>query len=87
MEDISALSRLAVKNPMVDLQLYSAATPNGMKVAACLEELCILKSLVGVPFDYEGKFNCSKIILLSKQLHDVNCFLMFFSTHRRFASC
>jgi hypothetical protein len=56
MEDISALSRLAIKDPLIDLQLYSAATPNGMKVAACLEELCILKRLAGEPFDYEGLF-------------------------------
>jgi len=35
------------------IQLYSAATPNGMKVAACLEEICDLRRLSGEPLEFE----------------------------------
>ncbi len=52
MEDISEHGRLETKNPNI-LQLYSVATPNGMKVAACLEELVALKIISGAPFEYE----------------------------------
>ncbi len=36
-------------------QLYSAATANGIKVAACLEEIIAARALKGdtQPFDYE----------------------------------
>jgi GSH-dependent disulfide-bond oxidoreductase len=43
MESVSTADRFAVKNHNL-IQLYSAATPNGMKVAACLEELVDLRS-------------------------------------------
>lgn len=52
MEDISVQGRLQPKNPNI-LQLYSAYTPNGMKVAACLEELVAIKATSGAPFEYE----------------------------------
>jgi hypothetical protein len=39
MENVSKKERMVIHNKDV-IQLYSAATPNGMKVAACLEELC-----------------------------------------------
>jgi GSH-dependent disulfide-bond oxidoreductase len=42
MENTSLLARIGSTNPNV-LQLYSAPTPNGMKVAACLEELVNLR--------------------------------------------
>jgi GST-like protein len=48
MENPSIEERLAVKDPKL-IQLYSIATPNGIKVAACLEELVILK---GEDFDF-----------------------------------
>jgi len=51
MEDTSAQSRLIPKNKDV-LQLYSAATPNGLKVSACLEEIAALKDKTDA-FDYE----------------------------------
>lgn len=51
MENVSRLERLKVKNPDM-VQLYSAATPNGIKVAACLEEISIIKSVEDV-IDYE----------------------------------
>lgn len=44
----STLPHLRVKNPNL-LQLFSAATPNGIKVAACLEEL----NEIDVKFQYE----------------------------------
>jgi len=44
----SSLPHLRVKNPNI-VQLFSAATPNGIKVAACLEEL----SEIDVKFQYE----------------------------------
>jgi GST-like protein len=50
--DTSTDARLAVKNQDV-VQLYSAATPNGIKVAAMLEELVALKEKTGEPFAYE----------------------------------
>lgn len=43
MENVSKKERMVIHNKDV-IQLYSAATPNGMKVAACLEELCELRS-------------------------------------------
>jgi glutathione S-transferase len=43
MEDISIDARMHVKDPSV-IQLYSCSTPNGIKVAACLEELVELRS-------------------------------------------
>eukprot|EP01032_Pedospumella_encystans_P032998 gene32998-37274_t len=52
MESVSREDRMAVRNPNL-LQLYSIATPNGLKVAACLEELIILKDEKGIDFDYE----------------------------------
>lgn len=44
----SVLNYIVPKNPNI-LQLYSAATPNGIKVAACLEEL----REIDVGFHYE----------------------------------
>ena len=52
MESTSADARLAVHNPDC-IQLYSAATANGIKVAAMLEELVDLKRDSGEPFNYE----------------------------------
>eukprot|EP01041_Mallomonas_annulata_P006702 gene6700-13586_t len=51
MEDLSEQARLAIKNHSV-IQLYSAATPNGIKVAAALEEIRQLRS-TKEDFDYE----------------------------------
>lgn len=51
MEDKSVAARMAIRNPRI-IQLYSAQTPNGIKIAACLEEIKALKSLSG-GFDYE----------------------------------
>lgn len=51
MEDTSREKRLAIRNPQVP-QLYSAQTPNGIKVAAALEEILLLKSQ-DFKFDYE----------------------------------
>jgi GST-like protein len=51
MEDNSYNSRMTIKDP-TKLQLFSAATPNGMKVAAMLEELVDLRSTTEY-FDYE----------------------------------
>ena len=34
------------------IQLYSASTPNGVKVAACLEEICDLRRLTE-PLEFE----------------------------------
>ena len=42
MEDKSYQARMRVTNPKI-IQLYSANTPNGMKVAAVLEELVELR--------------------------------------------
>ena len=44
--------RFVVKNPTL-IQLYSIATPNGIKAAACLEEIVLLKEAEGIRFDYE----------------------------------
>jgi GST-like protein len=52
MESINQNARMVVHNPDV-IQLYSAATPNGMKVAAMLEELVVLRGLSGEEFNYE----------------------------------
>ena len=52
MESTSADARLSVHHPDC-IQLYSAATPNGIKVAAMLEELVDLKRSSGEPFSYE----------------------------------
>ena len=49
MESTQKAERFAVKNPNL-LQLYSSPTPNGIKVACCLEEIKILR---GGDFDYE----------------------------------
>ena len=49
MEKATHEERLKVRNPEI-IQLYSVATPNGIKVAACLEELAFIK---GDLFDYE----------------------------------
>ena len=43
MEDLSLESRMTITNPTA-IQLYSAATPNGIKVAAALEEIHDLRS-------------------------------------------
>ena len=43
MEDVSKYARMVVKNPSV-LQLFSAQTPNGNKVACMLEELHELRA-------------------------------------------
>ena len=43
MEDVTNTGRMSIHNKEI-IQLYSAATPNGLKVAACLEELCLLRS-------------------------------------------
>ena len=51
MEDITKTGRMSIQNKDI-IQLYSAATPNGIKVAACLEELCSLRSHKE-DFDYE----------------------------------
>ena len=52
MESTTVESRLRVKN-VHHIQLYSAATPNGIKVAAMLEELIDLKANSAAPFNYE----------------------------------
>ena len=52
MESTSADARLSVQNPDC-IQLYSAATANGIKVAAMLEDLVDLKRDSGEPFNYE----------------------------------
>jgi GST-like protein len=52
MENVSSVDRLAPKNDKI-IQLYSAQTANGLKVAACLEELSLIKSVSGVAFEYE----------------------------------
>ena len=49
MEKTDYEARMCAKYPEI-IQLYSIATPNGMKVAACLEELAFLK---GDTFSYE----------------------------------
>ena len=46
MDDTSFQTRMKVKNPEL-LQLYSFPTPNGVKVAAALEEIVELKTLIG----------------------------------------
>lgn len=51
MESTTKEERLAVKNSDL-IQLYSVATPNGFKVAACLEELVALKG-EDIPISYE----------------------------------
>jgi GST-like protein len=51
MEDLSWDARMKVKNPD-RIQLYSAATPNGIKVAAALEEIRHLRS-IKEDFNYE----------------------------------
>ena len=51
MEDKSAVQRYTVHDPKM-IQLYSAATPNGLKVAACLEEICDLRRETD-SFEYE----------------------------------
>mmetsp|Transcript_19101 Transcript_19101/g.19231 ORF Transcript_19101/g.19231 Transcript_19101/m.19231 type:complete len:246 (-) Transcript_19101:153-890(-) len=51
MEDISLAARMRQSKPDL-IQLYSAATPNGIKVAAALEEIKDLRSTTEV-FDYE----------------------------------
>jgi hypothetical protein len=59
MESVSTVDRFTVNNHGL-IQLYSAATPNGMKVAACLEELVDLRSHKE-DFNYEavrGYLNC-----------------------------
>lgn len=38
MESVDAMTRLQIRDP-TKIQLFSAQTPNGIKVAACLEEL------------------------------------------------
>ena len=42
-EHVTRLDRMEVHDSD-SLQLYSAQTPNGIKVAVCLEELCDLRS-------------------------------------------
>lgn len=51
MEGSTIEQRFAVKNPDL-IQLYSIATPNGIKAAACLEELVLLKQ-GDFEFNYE----------------------------------
>ena len=51
MENVSKAARMMVKNPNI-LQLYSAPTPNGFKVAAALEEISFMKS-TETAFSYE----------------------------------
>lgn len=52
MESVSKEERMTVRNSGF-LQLYSVATPNGQKVAACLEELILLKTVEGEEIAYE----------------------------------
>lgn len=52
MESDSKVARMEIKNSDL-IQLYSACTPNGIKVAACLEEIVALRRLAGDGFDYE----------------------------------
>lgn len=52
MEDDSFAARMEIKN-LNKLQLYSASTPNGIKVAAMLEEIVDFRSATGDGFDYE----------------------------------
>jgi GST-like protein len=52
MEIITKEARMAVRNPSF-LQLYSANTPNGIKVAACLEEIIDLRA-TKEGFNYEA---------------------------------
>lgn len=51
MEVTTFEQRFTVQNPEL-IQLYSIATPNGIKVAACLEELTVLKT-EDFEFNYE----------------------------------
>lgn len=51
MEDISYYARMQIQNPQM-IQLYSAATPNGMKVSAMLEEIVDLRATTDA-FQYE----------------------------------
>ena len=51
MESVAKEDRFNVKNPGV-VQLYSACTPNGIKAAACLEEIAILRA--DESFSYEA---------------------------------
>ena len=44
MEDTSQETRFKIENPDANIQLYSAATPNGLKVACMLEEIHALRS-------------------------------------------
>ena len=60
MESLSVYDRFAVKYPD-RIQLYSADFANGMKVAACLQELVDLRSHEKA-FDYEV---VSNLFLLS----------------------
>lgn len=53
MEATDLQARFQVKDAS-KMQLYSCNTPNGIKVAACLEELCIIKQSMGETFDYEA---------------------------------
>lgn len=50
MERTSKVDRLSVKDANL-IQLYSAPTPNGIKVAACLEEISIIRQ--DESFSYE----------------------------------
>ena len=51
----SLADRMEVNSGAV-IQLYSAQTPNGIKVAACLEELCDLRAYKE-HFTYEAVSN------------------------------
>jgi hypothetical protein len=65
-------NRLKVSHPE-RIQLYSAGTANGLKVAACLEEIQELRKDKGdtIPFDYEVSqtFLCFSLSVTSASLH------------------
>lgn len=64
MESESLEDRMKISHPE-RIQLYSAGTANGLKVAACLEEISELRKDKGdtVPFDYEVSIYFSVISL------------------------
>ena len=53
MENLSRENRFQIKNPSANIQLYSAATPNGWKVACVLEEIHELR-IEKEDFEYEA---------------------------------
>ena len=82
MQNESLTKRMAVSHPE-KLQLYSAGTANGLKAAACLEEIQELRKDKGdtIPFDYEVNFLCFSLSVHPLNLTSINNLFLYIAPY------